>query len=520
MTFYHNYIYGRSWKIINQNDTTTIDSYLNELFLDFEPSEELQVIFIIDEIDRLNGMNISLDFVPANEFEKIKNQENLAQAFFLGIFSFLVIFNLLLYFATKWKVYLKYSAYILSALLYLSYYFGLLQILLPPLQSVSANIISTFYSLIFVLYFWFLNDLGDYKNTVPKADFYLRLGMWYKSIHVLIEIILVSFRLEIVTHPAYKYLFLVFEIALMAMIIYHIMKAKNFRGRVVIAGSLILIIAAIVAQLETGVDRGLILESGILAELLLFSIALGYISRKFYEEKNQTQKLYVEQLEKNNAILENLEEELEAKVEERTLALEQKSEENKMLIYEMHHRVKNNLQMISSMLNMQLRRVESEEAKVIIQEANSRIATIGLIHEHLYQNFDILDINVKKYVEELIQLAIRSITPGRNIKSKNSIQSLSVKLDQALPVGLIINELITNSIKHARTSKSDPLSISISIKKFNSNLEIIYLDNGLISQNPIKKEGLGFSLIKALLETPENLRVNTSSNNFELRIVI
>ncbi len=524
--FENEYLFAHDWRVIETASSRSIPAYLNELPISVHPLDTLIIQFEIKELDRLSEGRFSMSFLPNEVFQKRSNQKDITQSFFLGIFSFLTLFNLILFFVTNWKIYIKYAAYIFSAVLYLTYYYGYLQDIIPSLVSISPNIISIAYSLIFVLYFWFLNDLGDYKHSVPKADFFLRVGMWYKSIHMLVELPMLLMGWTIITHPVYKYTILLFEIALMLLIIYHILKAKNFRGRVVIAGSLLLIIAAILAQLNTGIDRGYILECGILAELLVFSVGLGYISRRFYEEKNHTQKLYVKQLEENKQIQENIERELESKVLERTAELlaekekvEIKSHENQILLHEIHHRVKNNLQMISSMINMQTRRINSTQVRSTLEEANSRISAIGLVHEHLYSNMNLPQIDLRDYINELTTLIVQSFAKKRKINTAVQVEKRQIHMEEALPIGLIINELIINSIKHAQLKVEKTLEIRVIVELSENYFHIYFTDNGMIKKHPIQ-EGFGFTLIKTLLENPKDLKIDSDGNQLAIDVTI
>ncbi len=124
--------------------------------------------------------------------------------------------------------------------------------------------------------------------------------------------------------------------------------------------------------------------------------------------------------------------------------------EKDALLREIHHRVKNNLQVISSLLNMQSREAESEEMLGAIQEGQSRVKAMALIHQKLYQTENITEIDFQEYAEDLhSQLAALYKREGLEIENKIDASNLKLDIDTAIPLGLIMNELISNAYKYA-----------------------------------------------------------------------
>jgi two-component sensor histidine kinase len=130
--------------------------------------------------------------------------------------------------------------------------------------------------------------------------------------------------------------------------------------------------------------------------------------------------------------------------------IEQSLKEKEALIKEIHHRVKNNLQIITSMLNLQIGKIDDEKTESIFFEAKQRINAIALTHQMLYQKTTISNINLAEYIETLVrQIEASMSTTKVEIVTELAVTTERLTIDGAVPLGLIINELLTNSYKHA-----------------------------------------------------------------------
>jgi PAS domain S-box-containing protein len=157
-------------------------------------------------------------------------------------------------------------------------------------------------------------------------------------------------------------------------------------------------------------------------------------------------------MERENLLeqLRTLNADLERRVTERTSQLSATLREREILLQEIHHRVKNNLQVISSLINMQVRQLEDASSRDALQECQTRVQAIALIHEKLYQSKDYSRVPFSEYAKSLASsiFAATGISPT-TVSLHLAMDDVSLGVDKAIPCGLILNELITNALKHA-----------------------------------------------------------------------
>lgn len=182
--------------------------------------------------------------------------------------------------------------------------------------------------------------------------------------------------------------------------------------------------------------------------------------------------------------------------------LEKSLEEKKILLAEIHHRVKNNLAIIIGLIELQNEEVEDEETKSNLFETKNRIYSISGVHELLYQTDNFSDISFPEYINQLVnRLHDTFESQDKPVEIKKNISGLRVNINQAIPLGLLLNELITNSYKHAFNGIENP-EISLSLCQNNGFVEIEYKDNGVgVDYDRMKNSpSLGITLIRTSLE--------------------
>lgn len=192
-------------------------------------------------------------------------------------------------------------------------------------------------------------------------------------------------------------------------------------------------------------------------------------------------------------------------------------EEKKVLLKEIHHRVKNNMQVISSLLSLQSRYIKDDKYRDIFKESQDRVRSMAMIHENLYRSENLARINLEKYIQKLISGLFNSygIKSGLII-SKINVESVMLDIDSAIPCGLILNEIVTNSLKHAFpvnidheqadlkfNSPEDYREISIEMLQEGNSLKMIVGDNGIGFPENIdfkNTDSLGLQLVNTLVK--------------------
>jgi len=197
--------------------------------------------------------------------------------------------------------------------------------------------------------------------------------------------------------------------------------------------------------------------------------------------------------------------------------------EKDLLLREVHHRVKNNLQLVSSLLTLQGRSIDDVMAQQAIADGKSRVRSMALIHQDLYNRENLSGIGVKVYLEKLTkELFAAYQIDGNEIRLEMKIQDLELDVDTMVPLGLIINELITNSLKYAfDSSDSGVLKIALferenpqkSNKESIGQLVLKIEDDGKgFDQEKVRHNTFGTTLVKALTEQLGGV-ISTASNN-------
>jgi len=218
-------------------------------------------------------------------------------------------------------------------------------------------------------------------------------------------------------------------------------------------------------------------------EMIAVIFFSGYIMYIVIKARN---KLVNELLEANN------------RLEKINQEVQKRSNENEILVKEIHHRVKNNLQIIISMLRLQMSEVRTKESQIHFSEAVNRIMVMSSIHQKLYQENNLTNFNLDEYILDLAQELKLFFLEEFPVDIQVSAKVENINLKTIVPLGLILNELISNSLKYAFKSND---SGEISIKVYEEKNEIIldYADNGGWNEEA-NQSGFGLELIEVLTE--------------------
>ena len=191
-------------------------------------------------------------------------------------------------------------------------------------------------------------------------------------------------------------------------------------------------------------------------------------------------------------------------ISKKNATIEASLKEKEMLLQEIHHRVKNNLQIISGILSLQNSNITDEKSKLLLAESQDRIQAIALLHKTMYQNDNFNVVDFQTYINELITY-IKQTNKNRNknIVVKQHIKDLNFSIETAIPLSMLINEIVTNCYKHAFINL-DSGEILISIQKHTLEKFILSIkDNGIglpENYNELHTNNIGFDLINGLSE--------------------
>lgn len=411
---------------------------------------------------------------------------NLAFMFALGIIFMLIFFTFFLYSKTKEKIYLYYVGYSFFMLLYFINITGLLVYLNLQIYIYKFQLTASFMMGFLVL---FSKEYLQTKKYLPKVDTLLILltllffviGVlifysyqpWNMILNngvglVCILLIIISVVVYFKGHLQSKYYTLAMMLYLVSVVLFTFMIKGHFEYSLMTRYGFVI---------------------GIIIEMLLFS----YLLANRYDLSKQSVQNY-----------------LEAEVKQQTKELNFLVEERELLLKEVFHRVKNNFHMLIAMLYL-----EKEKTQIDFIGLINRVKSMSMIHEYLYSNKNLSYIDTDSYIENLIQ-NLQNSYPKVSITFES--QNFALNFDHALSLGIIINEVLTNSIKHNPNNENIILHIQLYKKNSPHCLYLSLQDNGKEFKNQNSK-GLGLKLINQFCKKLPNCQSSFSYDNgvkFEL----
>lgn len=203
-------------------------------------------------------------------------------------------------------------------------------------------------------------------------------------------------------------------------------------------------------------------------------------------------------------------------------------EDKNILLREIHHRVKNNLQVVSSLLNLQANFISDTAALEAITEGKNRVSSMALIHQNLYQEDNLTNINSKEYFDDLIENLFESYNiDEENIILVKEIDDLDIDVDTMIPLGLIVNELVSNALKHAFKNVGHKGMITVKLKEIDNTLKLSIADNGvgMSKEHFLSSDSFGNKMIKAfkqkldadiIVENKQGTKVSIHIKNYKL----
>ena len=210
------------------------------------------------------------------------------------------------------------------------------------------------------------------------------------------------------------------------------------------------------------------------------------------------------------------------KIKKKNLALDRANKEQLVLMQEVHHRVKNNLQLIASLINLQSTQVANAEVARELEKTRSRIMSIALIHQKLYQHENMNAVDLQSFLESLIENILSTLPQEMRIEKQVEIAFVKVEIETAISIGLMVNELVANSLKHGLAGIISPRLI-VQLTNTSDKIILIVEDNGSGRAGYSTVEtthGFGLHLIEILLRRLSGTMQTDFQNGSRTRIEI
>lgn len=437
-------------------------------------------------------MVFSVDVKSKEEFHKKRTKKYLVAGLLIGGLLLMACYNLFLFFSTRDFGYMLYVCALLSAILSQGYIFG---ILIPYISPESPEFSFRFPIYIMASTGLFSSWFALHFLEIKKRDGIIYYALLFAIVFALSSMLLEFLHFDYISRKVNLILVITISIIIFSSAIYSLVKGNKAAIYFTIAWTFYLMGMTVYSLKILGIVphndfTKHFMHIGTFMEVILLSFALGH-------------KYYLVRLEKER-LEHQTRDELEQLVRLQTTELEASLEEKEILLKEVHHRVKNNLQIIISLLDLQLASVKETRNKEILAQSKSRVYSMSLIHQKLYQSDNLARVDMKNYLEELFSYVRNSYS---NTEQKTtytvSVDHKELSLTQAVPLGLIVNELLTNSFKYGLKSTDDNL-LKMSLHFYNDNLELIIADSGLgfdeSQQKQDVKKSLGLFLVKSLIK--------------------
>ena len=451
-------------------------------------------------------------------FKSFTERNNFFAYFFFGAILIMTLYNLALYFQLKNNIFLLYVLNNTIILAFVLAQSGILSAFFFKSFAFHEHLLLVLGNIAFIFYVIFCKSFLHLEKYNPRWNKWFNYVLWFWPLPLIFVFI---------NEP----LIAVGIGGIVALIIYTMIivatvraiNAGNVSAKFFLAGNIFYYLGIVISILQIGyvlppVLLGLtainFVEIGTILQLSLFSLTLGYrintMKAEIAQKKQEQEALRRHEAQKRIKLIESKNRELEDKVLERTAKLSKRNEEieqmlseKEILLKEIHHRVKNNLQLTSSLLNLQSKRVSDNKIKAALKNSQLRIKSMLLVHQKLYQNTALSRIDLQNYLQQLTNnIADTYKTDDKEISIEINAP-VTLPIDAVIPIGLITNELITNAFKYAFKERDEGL-ISISLEKVSAEqLVLTVSDNGIgleKAESSDKTNSLGLDLINMLVK--------------------
>ena len=479
--------------------------------LHFKPGETCTLYLSVKNTTTALQFELSLKSPVMYHYDDVNRQNSII--YFLGIITAFMALSILLYFYLRDDSYLYYAFYLMTLIFQQMTYVGFLPLHAPQWFTEIDNMIAVpkLTLMIIAASMYAMHFLGTKR--------YMKIHRIYQGLIVVLLILMPMvgtpwFYLPEVT--VFIGLCFIFFNTFAGIYIY---REGNKQARFFIAGWMVLIIAYLLMIADTlGVINGmhklpsLLLWVTSLEALLLL---LAFVDR-FSLLQEQKEKLH-EELVLEYGLRQKI---IESEVKEKTDKLSHALEQKELLFHELHHRVKNNLQLILSMIRLQHDHATCDEEGTMLDQLEGRIGAIARTHELLYQKDGAELVDMERYVEdyaESMEVSLQEL----NIELHTNVTAV-LPLKEAVYVGLIINELVTNAVKYAYEEEGGVIHIRLSASATVYTLEVCDEGKGY-NERYIDEKSLGLTFVRALVEEQldGSLQLDsTKGTHYTMRFVV
>ena len=467
-------------------------------FIDLDKNETKT--YYMEVSSKKTSLTLKLNLYSYDDFYSKEILHQIILSLFFGAMIILALYNLFIYFMIKDISYFYYVAYIVTLILHHSLYIGFANLYL--FNSYLMGYIVDYAAIFIALPVLFL---ALFSKSFLQTVQYRRINMVLNS---LIAILVLSVLFFIFTDYFARYrnvIPILLMVYLFFITLYSFFK-KNTQAKLILFGWGAILFAGLVMYLSSagiiGIDLSsyYVVELSFILEALVFSIALANRIKRLQEERNKIQTKLIEEQKDNEVKLNTL-------VAKKTNNLETALQEKEVLLRELNHRVKNNMQTIISLIRLQNDEIEDFKINMLLSTIQNRISAMSHLHELLYRKDTITFVDAYEYFERIVYEIQQSFEHQIEVEYDTNC---TLSAESAIYCGLIINELLTNSFKHA-FDKNESGFIKIDFFKNDNEYLLIYSDKGKGYDQNIKKESLGLILIETL--TKKQLKAQLDINS-------
>lgn len=441
--------------------------------------------FYIKVSSYITTMIIKMNIWEYDKFYKKELKHQSILQLFFGAMLVLAIYNLFVYFFTRDTSYLFYVLYIVGVVIHHLMYVGI-----APLYLLNQNTVFSIVGYATLLSIFPIISLAFFTKFFLNIKQYMVLNKILNFIIVLTILLTIIF-LSTDEFNKFRNLVPILLFGYLVFLTFYSAFKKNRQSYFILTGWLLIFIAIVLMYFSSvGVFNiyeyfAYTVETAFVLEAIIFAIALS--------DKINTLKtnLIVQKRTEN--------ERLEIQVQEKTKDLKLSLEEKTLLLQELNHRVKNNMQMIVSLIRLQTNDIDDKKVQALFLTTQNRLNAMSQLHELLYQKEDISYINAYEYFTTLIEGLQDTYTQDISI---NYTIDTDLQTEQAISCGIVLNELVTNSLKYAfKDDTQKDKYIDIFLTKFEDKYTLIVKDNGVGYDQEKTKKSFGLILVTTLVES-------------------